>query len=202
MLKRILSGLLLIVLSVCLVGCTPSEDDIYEILEGVEKRRNYTMDVTLEMEYWGQVMEVKVTVETDGHIYHCMTDGGMLGASEENEYYYDGGYLYSLNNGSWEKKHAGDVEEEGETFSSWDIDSISKSNGTTIVKGTVNVDMGDFEEVEDSPKLAELDFKLKLDKKLDVESLIIKGKDITTDISSIRIKIYEINQTDVELPNM
>lgn len=202
MLKRILSGLLLIVLSVSLIGCTPSEDEIYDILEGIEEGRNYTMESSLEMEYWGQTMEVIVTMETDGHKYHLTTVGSLLGTSEEGEYYYDGEYLYTLNNGSWEKEHVEDAEDEGKTFSSWDIDSISKSSGTTIVKGTVNVDLEDFEDVEDNLKSAELDFKLKLDKMHNVESLIIKGKDVTTDISSIRIKIYDINETDVDLPKV
>ncbi len=197
-LKRVLSIVCILTMSISLIGCTPSEDDIYEILDGIEEEHSLTMDATFEAEYMGIIAEGDGTLECDGKKTHSVfsINSSALGISEEEEYYSDGEYKYELINGSWEREPIGDSENLEGCFLSWDIDSISRSGGETIVTGTVKVD---WDSIDDSLKSRDLDFKLRLDKKRNIESLTIKGDNISSELSSVRLKIYDVGETDVDL---
>lgn len=193
-------SLLVVVLSIVLLsGCAPSEDKAYDALEDFESVENATLDMRVGVLYWGSDIEMRIKAEIDGDITHTVVTGNGFGEEYNEEYYTDGEFAYYLENGSWEK-HSYDKSESEISLTSWDIDSISKSKGVITAKGTVKIpassidsDLGaDIGDVE-------MDFRAKMDKKYNIESINLKADNISSEITSISMKIDDIDDTVVDL---
>ncbi len=83
------------------------------------------------------------------------------------------------------------------SFDDWTIDSIKKSDGEIVVKGSVECNLGEKE--MGFPEKFECNFKARMDKKYNIKSVEFKTDDLSSQISNFKMKIYDIDEADVDL---
>lgn len=190
--------LIMIVTSAVLSACMPSEKKIRKTMESLGEIDNYKMDLSMTIPVWGQAVEAKGTIETDGEKEHWVTTISSTGEVIE-EYYSDGKNKYIKNGDGWIKEELPSDSPKGSNntvFDSWVIDSITKADDIVIVKGSVYLNMGEDDYFTES---LDMDYKLKMDKRCNIISLDLKAKDISSELSSLRAKLYDIGEASVDL---
>lgn len=193
--KRLISALIILTMTLQLAGCAPSEDEIYDVLDSVSRIHNATLELTMDVNRYGNSVEASGIFVVDSDMYHSVITA--LGKKIQEEYC-DGEYVYTIENGTCEKK-AYEGQEQGSELTSWEIDSISTSGGVTTVKGTMELDWG---VLDDSIKDLKMDFKMKMDKDDEIKSIILKTESVSPEVSNLRIKIYNINGSYVDLSGL
>ena len=200
--KRVIGLLLAISLvSLCLTGCMPSEKKIRNAIDSIEEIENAKMEMTMGIPVWGQVIDAKSKMECDGNKQHWKTTIVSTGEVIE-ECYIDGDYKYTRTEDGWEKEdlnsESSDNSSESNetTFDAWIIDSIKKADDEIIVRGSV--DVGGLDDDESFPATLEMDYKLKMDKKCNVISIELKATDVSSQISNLTLKVYDIGEASVD----
>ncbi len=196
-----------IVAGFLIVNAKPSEKRIRKAIDDFGKANSCKIDITVEVPSMVGVVEAKIKGEMDGEIVHRVTTASAFGVKNETEEYFVGEYKYTLDGDDWvkepkESSDSSDASDAGsleDYYDSFIIESIEKGDDSITVKGTVDILFGEFDDAE-IPGSLEMNYKLKLDKRCKIKTVEMEADDVSSEISKMVIRIYDVNKTEIELP--